>query len=537
MNKPRFLLLFSILLTLVFTACAKRGTPDGGPEDFTPPQYVRASPENFTTNFDAEEIEIHFNEFIQLNEAQRQIIVSPPMDPKPIITPLGTASRSIKIQILDTLQPNTTYAINFGRSIQDNNAGNPLSFFQYIFSTGSYIDSLSVSGNIKDAYLKETPQFISVMLYEVDSTYNDSTVYKESPRYITNTLDSLTTFELNYLKEGTYQMVALNDLNSNNRFDPEKEKIAFLKDPITIPTDSVYDLSLFQEVLEFSVNRPKQVAGQHVIFGFTGVVKPDSLDIRMYPAVEELDHRITLDREKDTLHYWYKPQLERDSLQFVVETPAFRDSLLTRRTEMPLDSLTITFDPSGTLNLNQSVNILPSIPLDSINETYISLMDQDTLAVPFSLEYDEFRNSILLEFEKKESQRYNFQALPGAFTGFFGSVNDTITAQFRTQALSDYGNVVVNLQNVKQYPIIVQLTDEGGKMLAEQTSTSGTSFSFNLLEPGPYFVRVIYDANENGKWDTGSYLGKTQPEEIVYFPDQLDVRANWDVTQPIDLQP
>ena len=520
MIKTKNLLLFATLISLMFAACAKRGTPEGGPEDFTPPQFVRASPENFTTNFDAEEIRIYFDEYIQLKEAQRQVIVSPPMDPKPIITPMGTASRSIRIKILDTLQPNTTYAINFGRSIQDNNAGNPLSNFQYIFSTGSYIDSLSVSGSIRDAYLKETPSFISVMLYEVDSTYNDSTVYNEPPRYITNTLDSLTTFQLNYLKEGTYQLVALNDLNNNNLFDPQNEKIAFLKDPITIPTDSVYDLNLFQEIQEFSVNRPKQVSGQHVIFGFTGIAKPDSLDIILFPAPAELDYRITLDREKDTLHYWYRPKLERDSLQFVVETPNLRDSLLTRRTEMPLDSLTITFDPSGSLNLNQSVNILPSIPLDSINEALISLLDQDTLAVPFSLEYDEFRNSIRLDFEKKESQRYNLKALPGAFTGFFGKTTDTITAQFRTLALSDYGNLVVNFQNVKQYPIIVQLTDDVGETQAEQTASSGTSFSFNLLKPGNYFIR---------------FLGKTQPEEIVYFPDPVEVRANWDVTQAVDL--
>lgn len=535
MTKTKYLLLFSILLTLVFVSCAKRGAPEGGPEDFTPPKYVRASPENFTTNFDAKEIRIYFDEYIKLTDAQRQVIISPPMDPKPEITPMGTASKSIRIRINDTLQPNTTYAINFGRSIQDNNAGNPLSFFQYIFSTGSYIDSLSVSGSIKDAYLKETPPFISVMLYEVDSTYSDSTVYKDSPRYITNTLDSLTTFELNYLKEGTYQLLALNDLNNNYRFDPAKEKIAFLSEPISIPTDSVFELNLFREISEFTLTRPKQVAGQHIIFGFTGIAEPDSLDISMYPAPENLEHRIVLDREKDTLHYWYKPQLERDSLQFIATGPGYRDSLLTRRTDMERDSLTITFEPSGTLSFNQSVNILPSVPLDSVSESLISLVDQDTLAVPFSMEYDEFRNRVELSFEKKESQKYNFQALPGAFTDFFGMVNDTIRSQFRTMAISDYGNVIVNLQNVREFPIIVQLTNEGGEMQAEQTSTSGTTFNFNLLKPGTYFIRIIYDTNANGKWDTGSFLGRLQPEEIIYFPDPLDVRPNWDVTQTVNL--
>ena len=530
---PHFLL--TLLLIVVFQSCAKRGTPDGGPEDFIPPVYVRATPENFTTNFDAEEIRIYFDEYIKLNEAQRQIIVSPPMDPKPEITPLGSASRSIRIKITDTLQENTTYTINFGQSIVDNNAGNPLPFFQYIFSTGSYIDSLSVAGHISDAYFKDAPPFVSVMLYEVDSTYNDSTIFLQQPRYITNTLDSLTTFNLDYLKEGTYQLVALNDLNNNYRFDPGRENIAFLDQSITIPTDSVYDLKLFREIPQFGIARPKQVAGQHIIFGYTGIIEPDSLQINMYPAPADLEHRITQDIETDTLHYWYKPALERDSLNFIVEAPNYRDSLLTRISEMERDSLQIRIEPSGTVNFEQQVSIIPTTPLTQTHDSLVSLVDQDTLAIPFTFEYDEFRNVVLLDFERKENQRYNLMALPGAFVDFFGDTNDTIRSNFRTQTFADYGNVVINLQNVKEFPIIVQLTNAEGEVMAEQFSDGETSFTFSLMKPATYFVRVIYDRNDNGEWDTGNYLQKLQPEEVYYFLEPLDVRANWDVTQMVDL--
>ena len=530
---PHFLL--TLLLIVVFQSCAKRGTPDGGPEDFIPPVYVRATPENFTTNFDAEEIRIYFDEYIKLNEAQRQIIVSPPMDPKPEITPLGSASRSIRIKITDTLQENTTYTISFGQSIVDNNAGNPLPFFQYIFSTGSYIDSLSVAGHISDAYFKDAPPFVSVMLYEVDSTYNDSTIFLQQPRYITNTLDSLTTFNLDYLKEGTYQLVALNDLNNNYRFDPGRENIAFLDQSITIPTDSVYDLKLFREIPQFGIARPKQVAGQHIIFGYTGIIEPDSLQINMYPAPADLEHRITQDIETDTLHYWYKPALERDSLNFIVEAPKYRDSLLTRISEMERDSLQIRIEPSGTVNFEQQVSIIPTTPLTQTHDSLVSLVDQDTLAIPFTFEYDEFRNVVLLDFERKENQRYNLMALPGAFVDFFGDTNDTIRSNFRTQTFADYGNVVINLQNVKEFPIIVQLTNAEGEVMAEQFSDGETSFTFSLMKPATYFVRVIYDRNDNGEWDTGNYLQKLQPEEVYYFLEPLDVRANWDVTQAVDL--
>src|SRR5690606_9677262 len=316
-------------------------------------------------------------------------------------------------------------------------------------------------------------------------------------------------------------LVALNDLNNNYRFDPNRENIAFLDRTITIPTDSVYDLRLFREIPSFGMTRPKQVAGQHIIFGYTGIIDPDSLQINMYPTPPALEHRITQDIETDTLHYWFRPALERDSLNFVVKGPDFTDSLLTRHSKMELDSLNLRIEPSGTVNFEESIRIIPNNPLSQTDDSLITLVDQDTIAVPFTLEYNEFQNQVLLDFQRKENQRYNLLVLPGGFVDFFGDANDTIRSNFRTQTLADYGNVVVNLQNIKQFPIIVQLTDKDGKVIAEQFSSAETSFTFSLVKPATYFIRVIYDRNNNGKWDTGNYLEKLQPEEVYYFMEPI----------------
>ena len=222
MNRKLFnFILFIVVITSV-VRCAKKGMPEGGPIDEEPPRFIRANPENYTTNFDAKEISILFNEFIKLENPQQQIIISPPMDPKPNILPLGQARKDVKIEITDTLRENTTYAINFGKSIVDNNEGNPYPYFKYVFSTGDYIDSLEVSGFIEDAYLKETPEFVSIFLYEMDSTYTDSVVYNEIPRYVAYTRDSSVNFDLENLKAGKYQMVAILDDNANYKFNPAK---------------------------------------------------------------------------------------------------------------------------------------------------------------------------------------------------------------------------------------------------------------------------------------------------------------------------
>ncbi|MDX1753145.1 MAG: Ig-like domain-containing protein [Salinimicrobium sediminis] len=526
-------ILFFLTLILAVSSCAKRGTPDGGPLDEIPPEYIRARPENFTTNFDSREIRIYFNEYIKLNDPQRQIIISPPMDPRPEITPLGTASKSIRIRINDTLQPRTTYTINFGSSITDNNEGNPLSFFTYAFSTGPYIDSLSIRGRVQDALLGAPDPYITIALYEVDSTYNDSLIYKEVPRYVTSTLDS-TTFQLNNLKQGTYQLVGLRDVNNNYTYEPETDKIAFADEYITIPTDEEFDLSIFQELLAGSFERPSQKSQQHLIFGYRGLIISDSISIEPRNVPEEFEAMITKDPAKDTLHYWYKPNLERDTLGFIARTPNRQDTLMTRLKTMKMDSLQFTFEPASNLGFHQDIKILPNVPLVAINDSLVKITDNDTLPVNFTAAYNNWTNEYQISFKKDERQNYRLIVLPGAFTDFFGRENDTIKSSFRTPALSELGNLIVNLQGVQEFPVIVQLTTEKGEITAEQYSTGNTTINFQNIKPGKYRLRLIYDRNGNRIWDTGSFIGRRQPETVLYFPGSLDIRANWDVSETFD---
>ena len=177
-----FRYIFTLLfITLFLSSCAKRATITGGLKDTIAPVMKQSFPPNYTTNFEGNEIKIVFDEYIKLKDLNKQLIVSPPMQRQPIITPT-TASKTLTIKILDSLKPNTTYSFNFGKSIQDNNEGNPYQQFKYVFSTGNIIDSLKVRGQVLDAYDKDVEAFVSVMLYEYDEKYSDSLIYKERPR-------------------------------------------------------------------------------------------------------------------------------------------------------------------------------------------------------------------------------------------------------------------------------------------------------------------------------------------------------------------
>ncbi len=529
---PGSIIVIILLLTLV--QCAKKGMPEGGPIDEEPPKFLRANPENYSTQFNKKEIRIFFDEYIKLDKPQQQIIVSPPMVPKPNIMPLGTARKDIKIEIFDTLEENTTYTINFGKSIVDNNESNPYNYFKYVFSTGDYIDSLSVSGSVKDARLKAPSQPISVMLYEVDSTYTDSIVYKETPRYVTYSQDSTFNFSLENLKAGTYKMVGIMDKNDNYLYNPGSEKIGFIAENISIPTDSTYEITVFREELDFNPKRPSQLKGNQILFGYEGTVNLDSLDINLLSTKpDSFDYRVIKDPEKDSLYYWYNIKPELDSLIFEVATPKTRDTLLTRLATLERDSLSVTAESGA---INKDFKFKANTPITEYNEDFIQVIDKDSANVAFTTEFFPYKNELVLKFNKTPENNYQVSAFPGAITDLFQETNDTLVQNVRTKALIEYGKIVLNIQNIEAYPIIVQLTNTKGEVLAEQYSDNTSSFTFDFLNPGNFLIRVIYDANSNRKWDTGNYLRKRKPERILYYPDTVDVRSNWDKVETFSLK-
>ncbi|WP_299225401.1 Ig-like domain-containing protein [uncultured Psychroserpens sp.] len=528
----RFLkVIFLILSIVAMHGCANRGTPSGGEEDKEPPLITKTVPENFTTNFKGKEIRIYFNEFIKINNLQKQLIISPPMDVDPTITPLSAASKYIKIIINDTLEDNTTYAFNFGQSIVDNNEENPYDYYKYVFSTGDYIDSLSVKGLIVDAEKLQPDTFVSVMLYELDSTYTDSTVYKQKPKYITNTLDSVTTFSIDNIKAGNYKLIALKDENGNFTYQQKSDKIGFFEGVINVPSDTTYTLKLFKEELDFDIKRSKQIAGQKIAFGYEGNATNMTIE-QLGELPEGFEKRITKDKTKDTLYYWYKPKIELDSAQFVITNKTFTDTLNHKFREIERDSLVIRAEQSGTLNFRDDFTLEGTIPFTKINTQYISILDQDSLRVPYTTSFDTLKNSYSFKFDKTESNKYIIQLLPNALEDFFGNVNDTLNFSLRTKTFADYTNIRVKLENAV-YPVIVQLTDEQGEVKYEQFATEPRLFDFKNINPNKYYIRVVYDTNGNQKWDSGNYLLQLQPERVSYAKGLIDGRAGWDYPEEV----
>lgn len=520
-----------IILALASISCAKRGSITGGMKDTLAPVLNNSFPKNFSTDFKGNEIKLYFDEYVKMKNATKQLIISPPLKKQPEILPYN-ASKIISIKFTDTLLENTTYSFNFGNSVTDNNEGNVLQQFKYVFSTGSYIDSLQLNVKVKDAINKKEDNFVSIMLYELNDKYSDSVIYKQAPRYITNTLDSLKIVKLENLKEGKYQLVAIKDVNGNYKFDPKTDKIGFQKDPVTIPNDTVYVMEMFKEELPFKALNISQASGSKVVLGYEGNAKDVKINIRK--GTEIIPHYISEIEKKDSINVWFKA-IKGDSLAIDVAKDKFSKTFSLKFKDQKKDSL--NFDPvqRSTLNFRDKFAINSNTPIAKFDVSKIKLIDKDSTDVKFTASYDEFKQQLVFDFEKEPLQKYAMRILPGGITDMHDKVNDTLNYKFATQNTSDYGNLRIKLENVKRFPVIVELTNKDGKVLATGYSEKETLLYFDLIEPALFTLRLIYDDNKNKMWDAGKFLEKRQSEEVIYFPKEIDVRANWDVEQPFDV--
>ncbi|KOP36799.1 hypothetical protein DBB36_17725 [Flavobacterium sp. WLB] len=526
----------SFLLVLLMMSCAKRGSITGGLKDTLAPVLVSSTPKNFSTDFKGNEITLVFDEYVKLKNLNKQLVISPPMKNEPLIYPTGV-SKFLNIKIKDTLQPNTTYSFNFGQSITDNNEGNAINQFKYVFSTGPYIDSLKLRGSIKDSYEKKVDNFVSVMLYEANDKYKDSVIYKDFPRYVTNTLDSLRTFEFENLKAGKYLLVALKDKSSNNKYNPKDDKIGFIKHFITVPNDTVFDLELFKETLPLKAVKPIQASGNRLLLPYEGKqnFKINKPTIVLKNNDQVLETIVTQFPKKDSLQVWYKP-LKADSLSLEVSRDTYKKRFTFRVKDQKKDTMNIKAVQNGIINFRERFTLETETPLVKFDKSKIKLVNKDSTAVDFTTEYDEFNQKLYVDFKKEPQEKYNFTFFPGALTDFYEKTNDTLSYKLSTKEAADYGNLVLNLKNVKRFPIIVEITNKkGDEVLASEYSEGNTKIEFNLLVPTQFTVRIIYDDNKNKMYDAGSFLDKRYAEEVFYYQQEVDVRSNWDVDQSVDL--
>ena len=530
-------ILFTILSLAIISGCAKRGNPTGGPIDSLPPVLVNANPKLNTTNFDSEEIRLTFDEFVKLDKVQDQLIISPPLEKNAYeIKPLTGVTKKVFLKFIDSLDVNTTYTINFGNSIKDNNEGNPLTFFNYTFSTGETIDSLYVKGNISDAYNIETDEYVSIHLYRIDSTLNDSIIYIKQPTYVSNSLDS-TSYKFQNLKEGKYLIIAMKDVDNNYFFDPFYDKIGFIDSLITLPKDSIIDFKLFKEETDLIWDKPHFINSEKIGFGYYGKLDLKKIEINSV-IPDSIDYTYTKEVMSDTIYLWLSNN-SFDSLNFnLIEKDTTKLSTIKfdRKRDTLIDSLNVSAKTVNVIHLKESFKLSSNIPIKKIEDSLISVRDIDSILVPFVSSVNDNLDEIDIKFEVSPSDNYRILILPNAIKDIKGVTNDTLQFNLTSQSLEDYGNIYLDVIRNTQSKFILHLINQNGDIVREYDNVDqNITYNFEYIRPGEYSFRLIEDLNKNNIWDTGNYLKRVKPEPVYYFPSELEVRANWDLNETFDL--
>ncbi|MCX6290184.1 MAG: Ig-like domain-containing protein [Bacteroidetes bacterium] len=529
MQPFRYFLIFCI--SAFMASCALQVAPQGGEKDVKPPKVTKSKPENFSTQFDSKKIQITFDEYIQLKDLNNQLIVSPPLSKNP---DAKIKQKTLTVQLDDTLLPNTTYTLNFGNSIVDNNEGNILEGYQYVFSTGEIVDSLKISGIVENALDKKTEKGILVMLYKSE---DDSCPLKKRPDYFAKTNDK-GEFRITNIAPGKYKIFALKESDGDYIYSGPEEKVAFLDKPVAADSSNVM-LRLFSEkpkqrILRCYSEEPGKavVAFAQPAPGISYRFMSDSIKCNL--AFTESS------RKKDTLIFWYRNTNLDSLILFFKDNKTIHDTVTIRlfktdgktfSKKKNLLSLAPNCQSGGFLDLNKNLEIRFSHPVSESDFSKVTLKeDSVTLAdLPISFS-DSLKKNLVIRHAWKEKTPYHLFIPPGTFGDILNLKNDTLLRDFQTRQATDYGTLTAKIKITSpgtQY--IVMLIDDKETVYRSSVIHGDTILSYDFLDPKAYRLKVVEDLNGNGEWDTGNYLQKIQPEPVAYYPETLTIRSNWDV--------
>ena len=522
----------ALLAFLVFLmeACANPVAPTGGPRDEEPPVLdTLASSPLLPVNFTKKDITLEFDEFIELDNPATSIVISPPLQERPEFRVRG---RRLIMSFHDDeeLLENTTYTINFGDAIRDITERNILKNFLYVFSTGSFIDSLELRVNVTEAFTGLPAEGVIAMLHPWSA--GDSAIVKKKPVYFAVT-DKNGVAHLQYMRADSFRLFALQDQNRNYILDLAGEKGGFHADPIILPENSgeTIEISIYQRKERlFSSSRRWRDGSRY------------SLVYNRPPAALEFDF--------PDLDIPFTPTLHGDTIAFHFGPNIITDSLMLVTTEINEGTDTVRIAPPRNTEIAPlrkskiSANLLPREKavirfnhlLDSFNRDSILYVDTVLVDNQNLRDFTFSSDSLLLNLELEGGKRGEWILLPGAVTDIFGQTNDSIRLNFSRQsssALAQLDIIIQQLDSAQQY--IFNLEDQRENVVRSVVVSGKSEFVWNLanIRPNRYTLRVIEDVNRNRVWDPGHPVQRRKAEQIKVF-NVIELRANWEFEQIIE---
>ncbi len=581
--KIPFLFVAVLAWIVIISSCANQGMPTGGPKDSLPPVLIETSPAFRALNFDGDKVKFTFDEYVISDAISEMLVVSPPLEKKPTIR---TKGKSLIIQFNEELKDSTTYSLDFKNSIADNNERNEYKNMRFSFSTGPVYDSLRVAGRLMNAFNLEA---VDKGLIVLQKNLHDSAVFRVRPDYIAKT-DEKGFFMIDNIAPGTYNIFAINDANNNLLYDEGAEEFAFI-DSVIVPSakffaepDTVVDgadsllisghtqfypgpifLHQFTEdIFDQYLDDYKRKTRYKCEFYFSESVA-DTFNVRLIGFDTNNWYQLEYNDKKDSMSLWITDTtiarndsllmelsyfqldsmaelyVQKDTLEMVfikkekTKTKKKKRSKETKEDKpKPIEQFSwISNAGSSVFELNNDIYLTAPEPVSFFDSTQVVLyLTDDTLKTPLKIEFSKDTSTwrrYIIKHNWEPETGYTLEIDSAACTNIYGITSHRFVKKFVTREEDYYGSVIVNATNV-YCPMLVQLlkNDDDETVLFEHTIEKDGAVVFDYLVPGKYKAKVIYDENGNGKWDTGSYQDKYQPEEVGYENEVIKVRSNWD---------
>lgn len=524
--------LLAAALATVIVGCATQNTPEGGPKDEVPPQLVESTPKDQQLNVDTRTVTLTFDEEIQPNSINKELLITPNINTRYT----ATAKRNVlTLEFDEPLEDSITYTFNFREGITDITEKNKAQQIVLSFSTGSYIDSSRVSGQVVQL-LKQTPEAGAVVaLYQAEDTLS---VRKNRPYYLTNT-DAQGNFTLRNIKQGSYRMYALEDKNNNTYYDNEEERIAYLPEPISITpaTDTV-----LLQTTRIDTRKPILLAREKYTDRFTANYT-EGIRAATATSVTGQDTLLTkISADGKAVDLFKTPEfgggkailaavdsagnISADTLEIAFEGK--RAQKIKGAQLKVINKNTAGAYRVGqevVVELETSVHITGKTPLALMTDSIV--VQQLTFPEQISLDRTKTEMRFKLPNINNNLRQVNLvldttaiEALTGPTTLNFPMLQLGIAEARGTGSLS--GRITTPYTS-----FTIQLLN-GEYRVVEEIRNSKT-FRFRNVEPGTYRLRVLVDADNSGEWNAADPEFKKLPEPVYLYPETIDVRANWEI--------
>lgn len=573
----------SVVLTSVFS-CANRGMgPQGGPKDETPPKVLQETPKNGSLGYKGKTIQIVFDEYIQLDNIAENLLISPPQQKPPEVSGVG---KKVLVRFDEALRDSTTYTLQFGNAICDNNEKNVLEDYTFSFSTGDVIDSMQICGRMLNA---RDLSPVSGILVGVHTEHSDS-AFERIPFVRIGRTNSTGAFTISNLKAGTYRLYGLQDV-SKDYMRQIGEGMA-MYDSLVTPTvalqtrcdtiwkDSVTIDSIVTEIqplyspkdivlIYFQEDKQRQyfqraIREKQNHFTLRFGAPQDSLPTLTPIGGDWLKYTICqYNNTKDTITYWLTDSavIATDTLTFALDymksdsvfrlyrqtdtvQAIYRAPRVNTRTKNNNDSkataqnteLQLKHNAKSPFEIYTPIRIQSETPISRYEGDSIHLYEViDSIRKPLSYSIavaDSAYASYTIAYSWKAGKTYEIVLDSAAFTDIYGSSNRATKSRFQVRSLDEYSTLIVKIEPYTDEAVIEVLNEKDEVVRTLPAQPDGTIFRY--LKPESFYLRLFLDKNKDGKWTTGDWLEKRQPEPVYYYGEKLTLRANWDIEETFD---